>query len=99
MEVAMATYILLSKLTDEGAATLTKNPERIREVNEEIEKLGVKVREQYAVLGTFDFVNIVEAKDNETILRVSAELGARGSIQITTLAALPIDAFIKSFKK
>jgi uncharacterized protein with GYD domain len=99
MEVAMATYILLSKLTDEGAATLTKNPERIREVNEEIEKLGVKVREQYAVLGTFDFVNIVEAKDNETILRVSAELGARGSIQITTLSALPIDAFIKSFKK
>jgi uncharacterized protein with GYD domain len=99
MEAAMGTYILLSKLTDEGAATLTKNPERIREVNEEIEKLGVKVREQYAVLGTFDFVNIVEAKDNETILRVSAELGARGSIQITTLAALPIDAFIKSFKK
>ncbi|MBI4545373.1 MAG: GYD domain-containing protein [Gemmatimonadetes bacterium] len=90
----MPTYVLLSKLTGEGAETLTKNPGRIRQVNSEIEKFGVKVREQFAVLGPFDFVNIVDAPDNATIARVSAELGARGSVQITTLAAVPLDDFV-----
>jgi uncharacterized protein with GYD domain len=95
----MATYILLSNLTDEGAETIKKNPARIKEVNKEIEAMGVEVKEQYAVLGHFDFVNIVEAPDNETIARVSAELSARGSVRIQTLAAIPIDDFIATFQK
>ena len=66
-------------------------PERIKEVNIEIEKMGAKVLEQYAVLGEYDFVNILEAPDNETISRVSIELGARGTIQLITLAAISID--------
>lgn len=90
----MATYIMLSTLTDEGAKTIKERPGRIREVNQEIEALGVKVKEQYAVLGPYDFVNIVEAPDNETVARVSIELGSRGSVKIQTLAAIPIDAFI-----
>lgn len=90
----MPTYILLSKLTDDGAATLRKNPSRVQEVNREIEKLGVKVREQYAVLGPYDFVNVVDAPDTATIARVSIELGARGSVQITTLAAIPLNEFV-----
>lgn len=90
----MATYIMLSTLTESGAETLTKNPERIKEVNREIEGMGVKVLQQYAVLGPYDFVNIVEAPDNDTIARVSVELGARGSVRIVTMAAIPIDAFI-----
>lgn len=94
----MATYILLSSLTDEGAKTVKNNPGRIKEVNKEIEKLGVKVTAQYAVLGPYDFVNIVEAPDNETIGRVSAELASRGSVKIMTLAAIPIDAFIAKLK-
>ena len=95
----MATYILLSTLTDEGAKTIKNNPGRIKEVNKEIEALGVTVKDQYAVLGTIDFVNIVEAPDNETVARVSAELSARGSVRIQTLAAIPIDDFIATFKK
>ena len=95
----MATYVLLSSLTDEGAATITKNPGRIRDVNKEIEKLGVKVTSQYALLGPYDFLSVVEAPDNETIARVSAELSARGSVKITTLAAIPIDRFIGCKKK
>lgn len=95
----MATYILLSNLTDDGAETLMKNPGRVREVNEEIERHGVRVKAQYAVLGPYDFINIVEAPDNATIMRVSAELGARGSIKITTLAATPIDEFIGSMQR
>ena len=90
----MATYIMLSTLTESGAETLTKNPERIKEVNREIEGMGIKVLQQFAVLGPYDFVNIVEAPDNDTIARVSVELAARGSVRIVTLAAIPIDSFI-----
>lgn len=92
----MATYILLSTLTDEGAKTIKQRPERIREVNEELEQLGVNVTAQYAVLGPYDFVNVVEAPDNETIARVSAEMASRGSVKIMTLTAIPIDQFIGS---
>tara|TARA_B100001971_G_C17931889_1_gene403142 strand:- start:330 stop:620 length:291 start_codon:yes stop_codon:yes gene_type:complete len=87
----MPTYIMLSTLTDEGRKTVKMRPERIKEVNDEIEKMGAKVLEQYAVLGEYDFVNILEAPDNETISKVSIELGARGTIQLVTLAAMPID--------
>lgn len=93
----MATYILLSNLTDEGAKTIKKNPGRIKEVNKELGELGVKVVSQYAVLGPYDFVNIVEGPDNETMARVSAELASRGSIKILTMTAIPIDDFIASF--
>ena len=94
----MATYILLSTLTDEGAKTVKNNPGRIKEVNKEIEKLGAKVTAQYATLGPYDFVNVVEAPDNETIGRVSAELASRGSVKIMTLASIPIDNFIAKLK-
>lgn len=92
----MPTYILLSSLTDEGAKTIKNNPGRIKEVNAELEKLGVRVTAQYATLGPYDFVNVVEAADNSTVARVSAELASRGSIKITTLPAIPIDDFIRS---
>lgn len=94
----MATYILLSSVTDEGAKTIKENASRIKEVNKELEGLGVKVTAQYAVLGAFDFVNVVEAPDNVTIARISAELASRGSIKIQTLPAIPIDDFIAAFK-
>ena len=94
----MATYILLSTLTDEGAKTVKANPGRIKEVNKEIEKLGAKVTAQYATLGPYDFVNVVEAADNETIGRISAELASRGSVKIMTLPAIPIDNFIAKLK-
>ncbi len=90
----MGTYVLLSTLTDEGRKTVRHRPERIQEVNREIEAWGAHVTAQYAVLGNYDFVNIVEAPDNETIARVSLELGARGTIQIVSLPAFPIEQFI-----
>ena len=93
----MAKYILLSNLTDEGAKTIKRNPGRIKEVNKELEDLGVKVLSQYAVLGPYDFINIVEGPDNQTMARVSAELASRGSIKILTMTAIPIDDFIASF--
>ena len=93
----MTTYILLSNLTDEGAKTIKRNPGRIKEVDQELAQMGVTVMAQYATLGPYDFVNIVEAPDNETVARVSAELASRGSIKILTMAAIPIDDFIASF--
>jgi uncharacterized protein with GYD domain len=94
----MATYIMLSTLTDQGRKTDKSNPNRIREVNREVEALGAKVVAQYAVLGPYDFVNVVEAPDNETIARVSVELGSRGTVQLMTLPAIPIEAFAKKKK-
>jgi uncharacterized protein with GYD domain len=97
-EEAMAYYVVLSTLTDEGRKTIKENPKRILEVNKELEKMGIKVKEQFAVLGPYDFVNIVEAADNSVIMKMSVELGARGSVQLLTLAALPIEDFIKKIK-
>lgn len=91
----MPTYIMMSRLTNEGRKTIKDNPERIKEVDKEIEKMGAKVLAQYATLGMFDFINILEAPDNETIARVSTELGARGTIDIMTLSAIPIFEFVE----
>jgi uncharacterized protein with GYD domain len=85
-------------MTDEGAKTIKRNPRRIKEVNSELEKMGVKVTAQYAVLGPYDFVNVVEAADNATVARVSAELASRGTVKLTTLPALDIDSFIASLR-
>jgi uncharacterized protein with GYD domain len=95
----MAKYILLSTLTSEGRKTIKERPERLKEVNKEIEKFGAKVLEQYATLGRYDFVNIVEAPDNEAIIRVSIELGSRGTVHIMSLPAKTIDDFLGMFKK
>ena len=94
----MGIYVILSKLTDEGRKTIKENPKRILEVNKELEKIGVKVKEQYAVLGPYDFVNVVEAKDNETVMKMSLEMGARGSVQLLTLAAIPVAQIVKKLK-
>jgi len=92
--MSMATYILLSRLTDTGAATIKDHPESIKEVNQEIEAFGVRVLHQYATLGVYDFVSVVEAPDLASIIQVSVELGSRGSVKIHTLSALPIDEFV-----
>ena len=92
----MATYIMLSTLTPEGVQTIKNNPQRIREVNKEIEQLGVTVTAQWAVLGQYDFVNVVEAPDEKTIARVSMELGSRGTARYETLSAIPVDDFISA---
>ena len=94
----MAIYIMLSNLTDEGRKTLKERPERLKEVNQEIEKMGARVLTQYAVLGGYDFINIVEAPTNEVIARISVELGSRGTVQLTTLPAMTIDAFAEMVK-
>ena len=95
----MPYYILLSNLTDEGWKTIKEKPDRIKEVNKELEAFGVRVISQYAVLGPYDFANVVEAPDNKTVSRLSIELGSRGTIRITSMAAVPIDEFIASLKK
>lgn len=90
----MPTYILLSNLTDDGQETIQTRPDRIKQVNQEIEAIGARVVEQWATLGPYDFVNIVEAPDNETIARVSVMLGSRGTVKFLTMPAIPIDEFI-----
>ena len=90
----MPIYIMLSKLTAQGVQTLKSNPDRLREVNRDVEELGARVLNQWATLGPFDFVNVVEAPDEATIARVSVALGARGSASFQTLTALSIDELL-----
>jgi uncharacterized protein with GYD domain len=94
----LPTYILLSTLSPHGVGTLKANPTRLREVNDEIEQMGARVVQQWAVLGPYDFVNIVEAPDERTIARVSIELAARGTLHIQTMAAIPVDEFLATLK-
>ena len=94
----MPYFIILSNLTDEGRKTIKQKPGRIVEVNKEIEAMGVKVVKQYALLGKYDFLTILEAPDNETIGMVMVELGSRGSLETTTLAAMNIDHFLKALQ-
>lgn len=91
----MATYIMLSTLTDEGRKTLKARPERLQEVNKEVESMGARVTAQFAVMGGYDFVNIIEAPTNEVMARLTVELGSRGTIQITTLPAIDIGDFVE----
>ncbi len=94
----MPTYVMLTTLTPEGSRTLHKRPERLEEVNREIEEFGCKVVAQYAVLGQYDFVSIVEAPDNETIAHLSVDLASRGTVKIQTLPASPLPDLINKLK-
>ncbi len=90
----MPTYLMLTKLTPEGVQTLKNNPSRILEVNKELAQLGAEVKAQWAVLGQYDFVNVVEAPDEKTMARVSLELGSRGTASYETLTGIPVEEFI-----
>ena len=95
----MPIYVMLTNLTDEGRKTIKDKPQRIKEVNKEVEAMGAKVLAQYAVLGPYDFVNILDAPNNQVISKVAIELGARGTLQTMTMAAVDIDGFIANLKK
>ena len=95
----MPTYLILSTLTDEGWKHIKEKPQRIMEVNREIEGMGVKIQKQFALLGDYDFANIVEAPDNETVMKMSLEIGSRGSVQFTTFPAVPVEDFIRSISQ
>jgi len=92
----MAIYILLSRLSQQGVQTLKTNPDRLREVNRDVEEFGAKVLHQWATLGEFDFVNVIDAPDTATVARVSVALAARGSVRVETLPALTIDEFVET---
>jgi uncharacterized protein with GYD domain len=92
----MSVFIMLTKLTSNGVKTLKDNPGRVQEVNKEVEQLGVKVLSQWATLGEYDFISVVEAPDETTMAKVSVELGSRGTTSNETLAAIPAEDFIKA---
>lgn len=94
----MAVYVLLTTLTAEGRRSLKKNPGRIWEVNKEMEQMGAKILCQYKILGPYDFINIIEAPNNEVISRVAIEMGSRGTLEPTIMAATSIDSFVKEIE-
>ena len=90
----MPKYVMLSTLGPDGSARLHENPERLREVSAEVEAMGVTVLEQYAVLGQWDFINILEAPDEITMAQVAMTLASRGTLKTMTLPIIGIDDFI-----
>ena len=95
----MPVYLMLNTLTELGRKALQDNPEILREINKEVEYMGVKILDQYALLGQYDFVNILEASSNEVMAKLSTRLSARGNFQTLTLAAITIDALIDTLKE
>lgn len=90
----MPKFVMLSTLGPDGHARLRENPQRLREVNADVESMGVKVLEQFALLGQFDFLNILEAPDELTMARVASTLSSRGTLRTLTLTAIDVDDFI-----
>jgi len=90
---------MLTTLTDEGRKTIRDNPDRIKEVDKEVELMGVKILTQYALLGQYDFVNIIEAPRDEVAAKLAINLSARGTVQALTLPAMSIDELIATLKK
>ena len=93
-ETLVPTYLMLSSLTEKGTQTLNANPARLREVNRDVEELGAKVLHQWATLGEYDFVNVVEAPDAATVAKVSLALGARGSAKLQSLELVDVDTLM-----
>lgn len=95
----MPTYLMLSSLTEKGTQTLNSNPGRLREVNADIEELGAKVLHQWACLGEYDFVSIVDVADDVTMAKLSVKLGARGSVKFETLTLLSVDDLLRALEQ
>ena len=94
----MSVYLMLTTLTDAGRKAIQEDPERLKEINKEVEYMGVKILDQYALLGQYDFVNILEAPGNETMAKLAIRLSAKGTTQTLTLAAITIDDLITTLK-
>ena len=92
----MANFILLTSLTSDGVKTIKNNPARIKEVNSEMEQIGLKVLHQWATLGQYDFISVIEAPDAETMIKASVELGSRGTTTNHTLTAIDAAAFAEN---
>ncbi|OGO24646.1 MAG: GYD domain superfamily [Chloroflexi bacterium RBG_16_50_9] len=95
----MSVYLMLTTLTDAGRSVIQEDPERLKEVNREVEFMGVKILAQYALLGQYDFVNILEASSNEAVAKLAIRLSAKGTYQTLTLTAITIDDLITALKQ
>lgn len=95
----MPVYLMLTSLTDQGRKAVQEDPEVLKEINKEVELMGVKILAQYALLGQYDFVNLLEASSNEAMAKLATRLSGRGTMQTMTLAAITLDDLIKTLKE
>ncbi len=92
-------YLMLMRLTNAGRQVVQVGPERILEINHEVEQHGCEIVAQYALLGGWDFATIIKAKDNLTIHAVARDLAAHGDLKTMTMPAIPVPEFIEEMKK
>jgi uncharacterized protein with GYD domain len=91
-------YILLSTMTAEGSRRLHTEPDRLNQVNEELQEVGCKVVAQYATMGPYDFVTVIDAPDNESAALLSADMSSRGTVRIVSMPAFPVADFLGRLK-
>ena len=94
----MPLYVMLTKLTSDGRKSVMNNPGRIFKVHKELEEMGAKIIAQYAVLGDYDFVNIIEAESNEAIARIAAQFGSRGTVEPITMGAITMQDYVRELE-
>ena len=92
----MPTYIMLTRLTPDGVKTIKDNPSRVHEVNKEVEQLGVKVLHQWATLGQYDFISVIECPDEKAMAKLSIEMGSRGTVMNQTMTAIDVEEFTQA---
>ena len=95
----MSIYVMLTSLTDAGRKVTDEDPDSLKEINKEVEYMGVKILSQYALLGQYDFVSILEAPSNEAVARLATRLSGKGTMQTLTMAAMEMDDIIAALKK
>jgi len=94
----MPLYVMLTRLSADGRKSMMNNPQRAFEVNKEVEAMGAKIVAQYALLGSYDFINILEAQSNEAIARVASEIGSRGTLEPITMAAITMQDYVRELE-
>lgn len=82
----MPHYIILGNWTEEGIRNVKDAPKRVENTRRMIEKSGGEMQ-LYYTFGEYDFVMVVEAPNDETMMKNLLSLGGLGNIRTTTLKA------------
>jgi uncharacterized protein with GYD domain len=85
-------YVVLMKLTAQGAARAVDMPTRFNEIGALVTKLKGRLDRLYLTMGEYDLVASVDLPDDETAMTFSMTLTQGGFVTTTTMKAFEIDA-------
>jgi uncharacterized protein with GYD domain len=95
----VATHVVLMNWTDQGIKGFRDSPSRAEVGREEMEKLGIELKDIYWTIGPYDLVLTVDAPDDEALAAALLRIGSAGNIRTTTLRAFSRDEFDRVSEK